>query len=301
MQIGVWIDEGRPLPEVLDAVDEVGRSGVARVWISQRFGWDALSVLAAARGRGGGVQLGTSIALLFPKHPVAFAQEALTASAATGGRLTIGVGPGPQQVVEGAFGLTWERPARRLREYLEVLGPLLRGEKVDVRGEWVSAAAELVAPDAPVPPVLVSALGPVMLQVAGELAEGTITAWAGPKALDEFIVPRLVAAAGAVGRPSPQVVAGVCVVVTGDEDGARRRVAEMFGRVADLPSYRAVLDRSGYAGAADAVVAGDEATVARELRRYVDAGATEVQVAMIGTTEENARTLALLADLAARG
>ncbi|WP_232666105.1 TIGR03564 family F420-dependent LLM class oxidoreductase [Pseudonocardia sp. TRM90224] len=291
MEIGLWVDENRPLPEVLAAVDAVASSGVSRLWIAQRFGWDALTVLAAVGGRAPGVQLGTSVAMLFPKHPITLAQEALTVSAATGGRFTLGIGPGHRHDMEGVYGYPWERPADRVRERLQVLMPLLRGA-------GGSAVAQLSTPQAPPPPVLLSALGPVMLRIAGELADGTITAWAGPRALDEYIVPRLTAAAA--GRPTPQVVAGMCVCVTGDAEGARQRLTRLFGRASELPSYRAVLDRSGYATAADAAVVGDEETVARELRRYVDAGATEVQVAMVGSAEENVRTLVLLGDLSGR-
>lgn len=296
MRIGLWIDEDRSLPQVLAAIEEAAELGFARAWLAQRLGWDALTALAALGDRAPGIAVGTAVATTFPKHPMALAGQALTASAATGGRLTLGIGPSHQPVVEGAFGYRWERPAQHVREYLDVLLPLLRGEKVDVHGERISATGELSAPGAPAPPVLLAALGPVMLRIAGERVDGTVTAWAGPRALDEHVVPLLTAAAA--GRPAPQVVATVCMCVTADVDGAQEWVAQQFGRAGDLPSYRRILDIEGVAGPADTVLIGAEAAIERELRRFADAGATEIIVAPIGPAADQQRTRTVLGALA---
>lgn len=298
MKIGVWIDDDRPLSQVLAAIEEAATLGFARAWLAQILSWDALTVLAALGERAPGIELGVGVAGVFPKHPVVLAQQARTTAAATGGRFSLGVGPSPQSIVEGIFGYRWERPAQYVREYLDALVPLLRGEPVDVRGERIAATAALSTPDAPMPPLLISALGPVLLRLAGERTDGTITAWAGPCALDEHVVPRITAAAEAAGRPAPQVVACVSVAVTTDVDGVRGWVADRFGPAGELPSYRAMLDRDGRAGPADAVVIGDEHAVERELRRYRDAGVTEFMVAPAGPAAEQERTLAVLGQLA---
>ena len=146
--------------------------------------------------------------------------------------------------------------------------------------------------------LLISALGPVMLRLAGELTDGAITAWAGPRTLSNYLVPTITRAAEAAGRPAPRVIAGVLGHVTSDVDASRRSVAVRFGGSGEMPSYRAMLDREGVASTADLLVAGDEETVERELRRYNDAGATEILVFAAGPDEERARTVALLGELA---
>ena len=296
MRIGIWIDDDKPLPDVLAAIEDAAERGFARAWLAQRFGWDALTVLAAVGDRAPEIELGTAIVTTYPRHPMALAGQALTVGVATGGRLSLGIGPSHRVLMEGAFGYPWDRPALHTREYLDVLLPLLRGEPVEVHGETVTAVGEVSAPAASAPPVLLSALGPVMLRLAGERTEGTITAWTGPRGLDEHVVPLIMRAAA--GRPAPQVVAGVAAVVTADVEGARRWVAERFGRAGELPSYRAVLDRQGIARAEDTVLIGDEAVMEKELRRYADAGATEFQLCPVGPEKDQARTIDLFGDLA---
>jgi F420-dependent oxidoreductase-like protein len=263
--------------------------------------WDALTTIAVTGAQVPGIALGTAVVPTYPRHPLMLASQALTVQAATGNRLRLGIGPSHETLMTAHFGYSFERPARHTREYLTALVPLLRGESVSYQGETLRAVGEIQVPGARPPSVLLSALGPTMLKIAGELTDGTITAWAGPKTLAEHIVPTLFRAASAAGRPDPEVVAAVLISVTGDPAGARRAVAERLGMAGQLPSYRAMLDREGVAGPADLLIAGDEPTVERELRRYADAGTTEVVAYAVGSPEEQARSLALLSDLARSG
>lgn len=154
------------------------------------------------------------------------------------------------------------------------------------------------AAGAPPPAMLLAALGPVMLRIAGELTDGTVATWTTARALEDHVVPRLAAAAEAVGRPAPRVVVSLPVTVTSDEDGARAWVAETFGMAAGLPSYRAVLDVGGADGVEETVVAGDEAAVERQLRRLEDAGMTEFIAVPFGPPDQKARAVEVLAALA---
>jgi F420-dependent oxidoreductase-like protein len=304
MEISTAVALGLDGPQTSDdVVAEVRRAadlGLAGAWWGQVFGWDALTSLTAAGLSVPDLPLGTAVVPTYPRHPLALASQALTVQATLGDRLTLGVGPSHAPLVEGAFGLPFDRPARHTREYLQALVPLLRGEAVDVRGELVRAAGQVAVAGAAPPSVLLAALGPAMLRVAGELTDGTIVTWAGPRALGEHVVPRLTAAAEGAGRPAPRVVLSLPVAVTGDEGGARAWVVERFGMAGDLPSYRAVLDREGASGVADVVVAGDEAAVARRLRALADAGATELVAVPYGPPEQVSRTLEVLAGLDAR-
>lgn len=296
MRIGLVVDEGGPsLAGVLDQTRAAAEGGFAGVWLSQRTSRDALTTLAVAGREVPGIELGTAVIPTYPRHPLALAAQALTVQEAVGGRLVLGLGVSHQPVVEGQYGYSFDRPARHLRGYLSALMPLLRGESVSYRDETLTAAGSIQVPVDGPPSVLVGALGPAMLGVAGELADGTITTWATPKALADHIVPRITKAAG---QRVPRVVASVPVCLTSHEDRWRAWAAENLAMVAELPSYRAILDRGGAAGPQDAVVLGDEVRVEQQLRRLFDAGATDVVAVLLGSDEERTRTAELLTALA---
>ena len=290
------------LGDTISQARSAAGSGLRSVWAAQALGWDSLTLLAVVGSAVPRVGLGTAVVPTPQRHPLVLASQALSVQAAVSGRLTLGIGSGVGAMVEGMFGLPHDRPARRLREYLTVLAPLLRGEAVEHHGETLTAVGQVTRPGTTTPQVLLAALGPAMLRIAGELADGTVTWMTGPRTLGEHIVPTISRATQASGRRSPRVVAGVLVCVTDDADGARSRIAAGYQMAGQVPEYRSVLDREGgAAGPADIAVIGDEASVARGLRRYADAGATELAAAPFGTPTEQGRTLAVLADLMPHG
>ncbi|GAA2814718.1 TIGR03564 family F420-dependent LLM class oxidoreductase [Saccharopolyspora taberi] len=294
MRIGLALDErGRSHESLVDEAGKAAAAGFPAFWLGQHTSWDVLTTLAVAGSAVPGIRLGTAIVPTYPRHPLALAGQALTVQAVTGNRLDLGVGLSHQVVIEGQFGLSFDKPARHLREYLSALGPLLRGESVDFQGETLKAVGEVEVPGARSPSLLVAALGPAMLRVAGELADGTVTMWAGPRTLDTHIVPAITRASAG----TPRVVVMVMVCVTGDPSGARDLLGSRLAVAGELPSYRAVLDREGAGGPAEVAVVGDEAAVRRELGRYADAGATEFVAVPFGTAEEQRRTTALLAGI----
>jgi F420-dependent oxidoreductase-like protein len=181
-----------------------------------------------------------------------------------------------------------------MREYLAVLMPLLKDGKADVDGETISTRAAIEVADRTPCPVLVAALGPKMLELAGAVADGTVTWMTGPATLASHTVPVITAAAARAGRPAPRIAASLPVCVTTDVDGARDRAAKSFKTYGFLPSYRAMLDREGAAGPEDVAMIGDEATVTKELGRLADAGVTEYVAAIFGNRDERAATRALL-------
>lgn len=302
MRYGVIVDTARPVPAIVEEVRALAEAGVHSVACSQIFGYDALTLLAVVGATVPDIELVTAVVPTYPRHPIALAAQALTVAAVTGGRLTLGIGLSHQVVVEGVYGLSYDRPARHMREYLSVLGPLLRGEQVAFEGETmqVSTMGPLEV-DAPAPPVLVAAMGPVMLRLAGTLADGTSTWMTGPATVEAHITPTITAAAEAAGRPRPRVAVGLPVCVTAEVDAARARADKVFAIYGRLPSYRAMLDREGAAGPGDVAVVGDDESVAAQLRALVDVGATECTAAPFGTPEERARTVALVTDLAGGG
>jgi F420-dependent oxidoreductase-like protein len=288
------------LDGLIDSVQAASDAGFPAVWLPQlppmagAAGWDALTSLAVAGALVPSIDLGTGVTVAYGQHPLVLARQALTASAAAGGRLTLGLGVSHRFLVTDMLGYSYEAPVEFLREYLSVLQPALAGRPVEHHGHRITAVGQLALPKAPTPGIVLAALGPRMLRLAGELADGTITAWTGPKALERQIVPGITAAAEAAGRPAPQVIAGVPVCVTDDVDAARAAISASVS-YGDLPAYRAVLDLEGVDSVADVCVFGDEQDVIAGVRRFADAGATEFSVLPVGDAATQARTLELLA------
>ncbi|GII87242.1 LLM class F420-dependent oxidoreductase [Sphaerisporangium siamense] len=289
--------EGLSLDELIGQVRAAAEAGLDGVYTNQLTSWDAVTLAALAAREVPGIDVGTAVTQTYPRHPLALAGQALTAQAASRGRFVLGVGPSHQPIIEGWFGYSYARPARHVREYLTALGPLLRGEQVEYRGETLTAAGRVEVPGATPPPVLLSALGPVMLGIAGELTDGVVTTWTTPRTTGEYIVPAVTRAASQAGRPAPRVVTTVIVALTADPEAAVRRVADAYGMVGHLPSYRALLDRQGLTGVHETVIAGDETTIERALRSYTDAGATELLISPFGDLAHRARVLDLLSSL----
>lgn len=299
MRIGSLIDLDRPLEEVVAQVQGFADAGLAHAWASQIFGYDALTLLAVVGRQVEGIGLGTGVVPVYPRHPQVLAQQALTVQAATGDRLLLGVGLSHQIVVEGLWGYRFERPARYMKEYLSVLVPLLAGETVDYGGEVVTAHtyAPLEIAAAP-PPVLVAALGPAMLRLAGRQASGTVTWMTGVRTVGEHIVPTIATAAGEAGRPAPEVAVSLPVTVTADPEQARARIDQAFALYPTLPSYRAMLDREEAERPSDIALVGGEREVRAGLRRLAEAGATDFVAAIVGDRDERQRTLELLGEQA---
>jgi F420-dependent oxidoreductase-like protein len=307
MTIGVALPSGDTesagniVEELIAQTRQAAEAGLTSVWFPQMFSHDAVAVAALAGREVPGITVGTSVVPMHPRHPILLAGLAQTAQAATGGRFTLGIGMGAKPLLESAYGLPYPPPIRHLREYLTLLRPLLDGAQVSFDGETVSAHPELptaVAGATPVP-VIVAAMGPQALRVTGELADGTLPFLAGPKAISDSIVPVITKAAEAAGRPAPRIIAAIPAVVTNDVDAVREIAAGQLDFYNSIPSYQRIIEAEGASGALDLAVIGDEEVVAAAVRRYFDAGATEVIVTQAGirNSEERLRTWKLLGEL----
>jgi 5,10-methylenetetrahydromethanopterin reductase len=303
MRVGIHASVTGRGDNAVDELIQLGRMahehGLA-FWTAQLGDIDALTALAVVGREVPGLDFGTAVVPTYPRHPMVMAMQALTVQAASGGRLALGIGLSHQMVIEGSFGLSFSTPIRHMREYLEILMPLLHSGQVAFEGKEFTARSmgPMKPAGATPPPVLVAALGSQMLNLTGRLADGTALWMVGPKTLAEHVVPAITKAAEGAGRPSPRVLVGLPVCVTADPGAARERAAKSFGFYNNLPSYRAMLDREGVAGPADVAVIGDEDQVAGQLRRLVELGATEFSLPLFGSSEERERTLSVLAALA---
>ncbi|AXG80909.1 LLM class F420-dependent oxidoreductase [Streptomyces paludis] len=296
-------DAGNQVDATVRLAREAAAAGLRSAWFGQTFGADSPQLAAIVGREVPGLQVGTSAIPVFGRHPLLVSSQAQTAQAATHGRYHLGLALGTKLLTEGGFGIPFERPIARLREFLTALRELTETGNADFHGELLTATtpvpARVPGAEAGVP-LLVAAMGPQALRVSGELADGILPYLAGPRALGEHIVPALVAAAEAAGRPAPRIVALVHGVVTDDADAVREKAAEQLAFYEQIPSYARVIALSGGQRAADVAVIGDEETIAAEVRRYRDAGATEVVFSgtEIAGDADRLRTWELLGELA---
>jgi F420-dependent oxidoreductase-like protein len=298
MRIGIFGGEPASIDAGVEQAREAQEQGFSGYWVSQIFGFDALSVLAVVGREVPGIEVGTGVVPTYPRHPMMLAQQALTVNAAAGGRLVLGIGLSHQVVIENMYGLSFDKPVRHMREYLSILMPLIETGSVSFTGETLSANATITVPGSSPCPVLVAALGPKMLELAGRLTDGTMTWMTGPDTLASLTVPTITKAASAAGRPAPRIGAGMPVCVTDDVAGARERAAQVFQVYGVLPSYRAMLDREGAAGPADVAIVGTEQEVAAGIARLADAGVTDFAAVEFGAGgDERRRTRELLRSL----
>jgi 5,10-methylenetetrahydromethanopterin reductase len=282
----------------VEQLAELRDEGFARVWSTQMpFERDLLTVLAVAFREVDTIEVGTGVLPIQNQNPMLLAQRALTLNLIAGGRFVLGLGMTHRAVTEGMWGISWDKPIRRLSEYLDGLLPLLAGEQADASGELVTTRGAVHIPDAPRPDVYIAALGPQMLRLTARRTAGTVTWMTGPKTLGDHIGPTLRQAAAEAGRAegAVRVVAALPISVTDDAATARKQAAEQFVMYGQLPSYRAMLDREGFAGPEDAALIGGEAEVSQRLDEIRDAGVDEFVAATFDpSVEGRARTRALL-------
>jgi F420-dependent oxidoreductase-like protein len=282
-----------PDPQAANVVDDVVSQaerahalGVRQVWLAQQFDHDAIALAGLVGAAVPGLGVGTSVVPINPRHPLIVASQAQTAQAAAHGNFSLGLGLGAHEPERQAFGSLWPNTIARLREHLTVLRSIFDTGTVDFHGDEFTADPlwpVAVAGGTPIP-IYVAAMGPKALQVTGELADGTLPFIAGPRAIGEFIEPTIAKAAAEAGRPKPRVIASVPVLVSDDVEAARAFAAQELGFYATIPSYQKVIAREGVDSVAELAVVGPAESVIRQLRSYLDAGATDVVLSAVDRT-----------------
>ena len=290
MRVGVMIgpERGRYRSKV-DRLRRDGRwaeeAGFASVWIPQiPDEFDALTAAALVGAETSRIEVGTAVVPVQPRHPIALAQQALSVQAVCGGRLSLGLGVSHHWIVDEMLGLPYERPALTMRSHLDVLDQALAGPgPVDVENDLFRVHNPLDITDVTPTPVLLAALGPLMLRLAGERTDGTILWMADERAIGSHVVPELTGAAQAAGRPAPRVVAGIPVCLCRDDevDTAVERTNRILAEAEVSPNYQRLLDHGDARNVGDILAAGSEAAVEKRLRTFADAGVTDISVRVV--------------------
>lgn len=291
MRIGLMIgsDADRPRSERLAGMVEDARladdQGYTSYWVPQIPGYlDAMTLVTLIGQATNSIELGTAVMPVQTRHPVAMAQQALTTQAACGGRFTLGIGASHHWIVTDQLGLPYERPARLVRDYLEVLETAMEAPgMVDVANDSFKVHSPVDVIDGGSGRVVVAALGPVMLRTAGELASGTILWMADERAVSDHVVPLLTKAAEGAGRPQPRVIACVPVALCPNDevDRAREIASSMLGHAELSPNYLRLLEHGDADDVGDVMAAGDEAAVVARLERFRDAGVTDLAARVV--------------------
>jgi F420-dependent oxidoreductase-like protein len=271
---------GEKVAKLVADAEAAEAAGFTSIWVPQiPNDFDALTAVALMGRATRRIEIGTAVVPVQSRHPVAMAQQALSTQAVCEGRLTLGIGPSHDWIVEDMFGLPYERPAQLVRDYVEVLNAAFAGPgPVDVENDSYRVHNPLDITDILPTPVLLAALAPMMLRIAGEQASGTILWMADERAIGDHIVPQITKAAGEAGRPPPRIVAGIPVALcpSREVDAARARANRVLGHAEYSPNYERLLAHGEAADVGDLLAAGDEAAVVERLRRFRDAGATDL-------------------------
>ena len=313
MRIGLMVgpERGRYRQKVAQLVADAKaaeETGFTSIWVPQVPGdfdaFTAITLIGRATGR---IELGTAVVPIQTRHPIAMAQEALSVQAVCEGRFTLGLGTSHHWIIADMLGLSYERPAHQMRNYLEVLNAALLGPgSVDVENDGYRVHSPIDVTDWGPNPVLLAALGPVMLRLAGKHASGTILWMADERALEEHVVPRITKAAAEAGRPAPRVIVGVPVTICSNHEvnDARAWANQVLGQAEISPNYQRLLRRGDATSMGDILAAGDESAVLDRLRAFRDAGATDLAVRLLpfgrdrgARIESRNRTLAFAASL----
>lgn len=288
MRMGIFggaVNDGT-IDDVVAEARSAEADGFASFWAPNIFGLDAMTALAVVGREVPRIELGTSVVPTYPRHPHAIAQQAHTVAAASGNRFTLGIGLSHKIVIEDMLGMSYDKPVRHLREYLNVLMPLSRGETAHFDGETYRVHAAIAAKGSTGFGVVIAALGEQMLKVTAALADGTLTWCTGPATLAGHTIPTITRAADELGRPAPRVIAALPVCVTADKDAAAERAAKVFAVYGTLPSYRAMLDREGAAGPADIAITGSVAEVQDRVSALASIGVTDFAAVEFGATPD---------------
>jgi F420-dependent oxidoreductase-like protein len=298
MRIGLT-GGGASVDRVVRQAKEAEADGFSALWYASIVTGDPLVAMAIAGRETSTIELGTAVLQTSPCHPLLQANRVSSVVDAMGRPgFTLGIGPSHEPVIRGAFGMSYDHPGRSTDEYLQILTALLRGENVDFDGSDWSAhtAGRAVPPSHPVP-VLVSALGPRLLRVAGEHAEGTVLWMAPARAIETHVAPKLHAAAAAAGRPAPRIVAGLPVAVHDDIAEARAAASASSSMYAQMENYTRILEIGGAGTPADAAIVGNESSVTSQLQSLLDAGATDIWAAVFPVGDDRRASMRRSKDL----
>lgn len=296
MRIGLT-GGGATVDRIVAQARQAEADGFTTLWYASEVCGDPLVAMAIAGSKTSAIELGTAVLQTYPCHPLLQAKRVASVVDAMGRPgFTLGIGPSHEPLIRGVYGLSYDHPGRHTEEYVQIVTALLAGRDVDFDGQdfCVHAQGRGVTPAQPVP-VLLAALGPRLLRVAGEIADGVVLWMASARAIEAHVIPRLHAAAA--GQPAPRVVAGLPVAVHDDVAEARVAAVTSSAMYSGMANYQRILAIGGQADPASAAVVGNEASVRTQLQSLLDAGATDIWAAVFPVGDDKRASVRRTTDL----
>ncbi len=291
MKIGIMIGadrRGSSVTDVCKLVETAEKANIDSVWMAHIRSLDAITALTLAGDKTNKIEIGTAVTPIHPRHPMALAQQALTAAQVCEGRFTLGIGLSHKAVIEDMLGLSYAKPASYMLDYVKALNTLIERKETSYSGSLFNInGLRLDVSDTRKLPLLIAALGPKMLGIAGAYADGTSLWMTGPRTIENHIAPLLFGAAAESQKPTPRIVAGFPIVVTDNRRDAYAELEKDLAIYGALPSYRAMLDREGLKSPADLALVGDEAELKDSIERIKASGVTDFSAAIMAKEGES--------------
>ena len=293
-RVGMTISSADPVKLVTTLV-EVEKVGIDHVWVGFGPPWspDLLTTLATAAARTSHLKLGTAVVQVSSRHPVLMAQQALSISRLAPGRLRLGIGTGSPALVKSIYGLEMKAPLGYLREYAQVLRPLLQEGEVHHQGRYFTVDASLQASSQV--PLFIAALGPKAFRLAGEVADGALPFLCPISYLLKTALPELSTGSSTAGRSRPPVVAHVPVAFTEDRATALKAGRQAISFNASLPTYRNMFIAAGFSAqeidtvsdsfVESLVVFGDESKIRDRLLELLSTEIDELTIGLVSVSD----------------
>lgn len=260
MRLGLGISEDLGVAVQQRLAADVEAAGFASLWTNEASGRDALLLCQAWGAVTTDLEVGVGVVPLWTRTPAQLAMACATLQEATGGRFLLGLGVSHPATMGSWHGVEVTRPLTAARETLQILAQLDAGERSEVDGAVRSSHRMRLAitPRPPATRRYLAAMGPRMLALAGQRADGVLLNWASPAGIsDAAHIVRTAARDAELG--DVEVAAYVRVAVADDRDTARRALAAQIGSYAALPAYAAHLGRQGFGDAVERVKAAHRA------------------------------------------
>ncbi|GLV53422.1 LLM class F420-dependent oxidoreductase [Dictyobacter sp. S3.2.2.5] len=274
--------------KVLQGIKEAEEAGIPRAWVpSWPVGPDGFSIVAAAAVQTNRIELATGIAITYPTHPLARANQALVMGELAPRRFRLGIGASHKPAIEETYGLDFGKPINHLKEYISVLRGMLWEGRIDLDGTYYKVHAELPPGTTPPrTPIVVAALRRNMLRLAGEMADGAMLIWSPPSYVRSVAIPTLEEGARQTNRSRPPLSVSAPIVLTKDFGIVRKIAQSAFSVYSSFPTYHQLFKEAGYPLNADNTLTdelihelflyGDEDTIRQRLYALHEAGADEI-------------------------
>lgn len=283
----------RDASAMLNAIRAAEAGAVSSAWLTTGGGPDGLTVLAAAAAVTRHIKLGTAIVPTMPRHPLVVAQQAADLHALAPGRFTLGLGPSHAAIMQGRYGIAYDKPLAQLREFVTVVKALLSGEQVDHEGERYRVHAKLF--HAAAVPVIISALRANSFALAAEIADGAVSWLCPARYLRDIARPAL--DRGKAGGAQPRLIGHAFVALGADAWSLEAAAQEFLVHYPKLTNYQEMFAAAGFGEARqggwsqamlDAVVLhGDEAQCARKVDEFLNISGCDQLILSVMPTGEN--------------